>query len=122
LFLQVLLQFFWRKLLLNASKLTDDLKAANEAASLFVAGIDDRGTANLDKVILRIPGVQEATVLEAIKQAGLHCRGRRKWIGEGYMITPTSAGQAQKRSQGVSTMVNQMRDLGWEALQYCQND
>lgn len=74
-------------------KLTADLLIANQAASEAIKNKSDGGTANLDAVFLTIKGARETLVLEAIKKAGLYCRGKRKWIGQGYMLTPTGIGQ-----------------------------
>uniref|UniRef100_A0AAE9Q0J9 Uncharacterized protein n=1 Tax=Paenibacillus polymyxa TaxID=1406 RepID=A0AAE9Q0J9_PAEPO len=54
----------------------------------------------MDKVFLRLPRARETKVLEAIKEAGLYCRGKRRWIGEGYMLS-VSKGQVNQRDKAV---------------------
>lgn len=104
------------------NKLIEDLKAANKVASEAAAASDDGGTANLDSVFLTLPRAREVKVLEAIQTAGLYCRGKRKWIGEGYRITPTSGGQGNKRAKGVEVMAKELRDRGWNALVFYKMD
>jgi hypothetical protein len=106
----------------SATKLTADLIFANKAACDAVENISDGGTANLDSVFLRVPRIRETVVLEAIKKAGLYCRAKRRWIGEGYMITPTTGGQGDKRSIGVEKMKEYLKSQGWDVLLFCHND
>jgi hypothetical protein len=103
-------------------KLTKDLREANQVAMEVAEKSDDGGSANLDSVFLMIPRVREERVLGAIKTAGLYCRGKRKWIGQGYMITPTTGGQGNKRSLGVGAMYKHLKSAGWDVITYCQMD
>ncbi|MNW36176.1 hypothetical protein D3C74_131850 [compost metagenome] len=96
------------------NKLVTDLREANEAAKAAADAISDGGTANLDSVFLRLPRQREEKVLQAIKDAGLYCRAKRQWIGQGYMITPTSGGQADKREKAVSVMCGELMLRGWD--------
>ncbi|BCJ86467.1 hypothetical protein [Effusibacillus dendaii] len=103
-------------------KLVTDLKNANEKAVIEAEKYDDGGSANLDRVFLRIPGARESKVLEAIKQAGLYCRSKRQWIGTGYFISPTVNGQGNKRYIGVETMSKHLRECGWDTLVFAKMD
>lgn len=92
-----------------------EVKAAADA-------IHDGGSANLDSVFLRVPRQPETRVLQAIRDAGLYCRGRREWIGSGYMITPTSGGQGDKRYKAVTVMCAELTARGWTVLPYRKMD
>ncbi|WP_036698747.1 hypothetical protein [Paenibacillus taiwanensis] len=103
-------------------KLINDLIESNKAAKDAAAAVSDGGSANLDSVFLRIPRQQEIKVLKAIQEAGLYCRCKRQWIGQGYMITPTCGGMADKRYKAVIVMVDELKARGWDAIAYRQVD
>lgn len=104
------------------NKLTNDLREANRLAKERADSSDDGGSANLDRVFLMIKGARESKVIEAIKNAGLYCRGKSEWIGAGYFINPTTGGQGNKRALGVEVMSKYLQSCGWETLAYCQLD
>lgn len=106
----------------NYEKLINDLKEANEKACEAVSQVDDGGSANRDSVFLRIPRAREVSVLDSIKKAGLYCRRKSQWIGQGYFISPTSGGQGDKRAKAVEIMSKTLNDNGWDALTFCQMD
>lgn len=106
----------------DGKKLTSDLIAANKAASEAIKGMPDGGSANLDSVFLSVPRAQETKVLEAIRNAGLYCTGKRQWIGAGYFITPTGAGQGDTRYKAVQVMTQHLREAGWDALAFQKAD
>jgi len=106
----------------DGTKLTSDLIAANRAASVAVEGMPDGGSANQDRVFLTVPRARETKVLEAISNAGLHCSGKQQWIGAGYFIVPTGAGQGDTRYKAVQVMAQQLRDAGWNALAFQKMD
>jgi hypothetical protein len=99
-------------------KLTEDLKVANQLASKAIEGMNDGGSANLDCVFLRVPRIRESKVLEAIRNAGLYCRRKTKWIGQGYMIRPTGTGQGDTNYVAVRTMTAYLRDREWDVLTF----
>lgn len=99
-------------------KLISDLRESNKAAKAAAEAVSDGGSANLDAVFLSIPRQQEIKVLKAIQEAGLYCRGKREWIGKGYMITPSCDGMANKREKAVTVMVEQMRERGWDVIAF----
>lgn len=103
-------------------KLTNDLMEANKAATEAIRGMKDGGTANLDRVFLRIPRIPEAKVLEAIRAAGLYCSGKRMWISLGYMITPTNVGQGDTRTKAVTVMYQHLEKCGWDAIPFRKMD
>ncbi|MEC0110441.1 hypothetical protein P4H27_26070 [Paenibacillus taichungensis] len=106
---------------MDYTKLTEDLKASHKAVQEAVVGTKDGGTANLDKVFMTLPRAREAKVLEAIRDAGLYCRAKRRWIGEGYMITVNGA-QANVRERSVTLFVAEMERRGYQVLAYRQMD
>lgn len=105
-------------------ELTGDLKYANAEARKVAEKSDDGGTANLDSVFLRIPRVREEKVIEAIRQAGLYCSGKRQWsfMGKGYFINPTVSGQGNRRTKAVEVMKNKLDELGWDVSIFYQMD
>lgn len=107
---------------INYDKLAADLNHANQVACQAAAQVKDVGTANRDSVFLRIPRAREASVLDAIRIAGLYCRRKSQWIGQGYFITPTSGGQGDKRAKAVEVMSKTLNDLGWDTIMYQQMD
>lgn len=109
-------------MIFDAQKLTADLKSANKAATEAMKGMNDGGSANLDSVFLTIPIVRETKVLDAIKQAGLYCRGKRKWIGVGYFITPSGVGQGNTRYRAVQVMTKYLQDAGWDVITFSKAD
>lgn len=106
----------------DAKKLTADLIAANKAASEAVKGMPDGGSANLDRVFLSVPRARETKVLEAISSAGLFCTGKSQWIGAGYFITPSAAGQGDTRCIAVEVMTKHLQEAGWNALAFQKMD
>jgi hypothetical protein len=104
------------------SKLEVDLIEGNRLAMERAALSDDGGTANLDCCFLILDGAREVKVLETIKRAGLYCRTKSKWIGNGYFITPNTGGQGNKRSLAVETMTKHLKARGWECLTFYKMD
>lgn len=107
---------------MDYNKLIQDLREANSAAKAAADSVDDGGSANLDAVFLRIPKARESKMLEAIREAGLYCRRKRRWIGDGYMLHPNSGGQAQKREKAVTVMTEQLVSRGWDVLAFRMAD
>ena len=105
-------------------ELTSDLKYAHSQACEEAINSDDGGTCNLDSVFLRLPRIRESKALEAIKQAGLHCSGKRQWrfMGNGYFLHPSVSGQGNRRTKGVEVMKNKLKELGWDVCVYYQMD
>ncbi|SKC62150.1 hypothetical protein [Maledivibacter halophilus] len=106
---------------MDYKKLNNSLIKARKA-SMKAGNIEDGGTANLDCVFLRLPRAREDKVLETIKGAGLYCRGKRKWIGNGYMISPVGCGIANSRNRAMEAMKKSLEDDGYDVLPYYQMD
>lgn len=103
-------------------KLIKDLRESNALAKVAAAANPDGGSANLDSVFLRVPNQPERKVMDAIRAAGLYCRGKRSWLGKGYMIQPDNDGQANKRYMAVTIMYKELSGRGWDVLTYRQAD
>lgn len=101
-------------------KLENDLREAYEIAKEAATG-DDGGAANLDATFLKLKGWREDKVLEAIRKAGLYCRGKTKWIGTGYMIN-TGGGQGNDRVRVRNKFLSILREKGYEVLAFDQMD
>ncbi len=101
-------------------KLENDLREAYEIAKEAATG-DDGGTANLDSTFLKLKGWGEKKVLEAIKNAGLYCRGKTEWIGTGYMIN-TGGGQGNDRMRVRNKFLSVLEEKGYKVLAYNQMD
>lgn len=106
---------------LDYKKLTEDLIKAKEAAKKAVMG-EDGGTANLDSMTIALPGVREEKVIQAVKDAGLYTRGRRKWIGTRYFISIPIAAQGNDGCRQVDAMCEVMQKQGYDVLAYHQID
>jgi len=106
---------------MDYKKLTEDLIKAKQAAIEAAEG-DDGGSANLDAMTLRVPYTRESKVVEAIKEAGLFCRGRSEWIGPYYFIQPPKCGQGDSRYRAVTAMAKAMEQAGYSVLVYHQMD
>lgn len=102
-------------------QLTEDLIEAKEKAIEEAAKVDDGGTANLDSAFLVLKSWREEKVLEAIKEAGLYCREKSKWIGTGYFIAPVG-GDGYKRTKGRNAFIECMREKGYSVLGFDKVD
>ncbi len=102
-------------------KLTQDLVKAKETGIEAGKG-DDGGTANLDSVFLTLPYWRENKVIQAIKNAGLFCSGKIKWIGYGYLISPVGCGQGNSRARAMEAMRKVLRDDGYDVLGFYRMD
>ncbi|MBD2704438.1 hypothetical protein IC229_27605 [Spirosoma sp. BT702] len=104
---------------LDLEQLTADVKAALEAGKLAADAIDDGGACNMDGVVLSIPMIRERKVVEALAKAGVTTnKGDWGWCGRGYMINPTSDGQANKRHVASEAIGNHLRDAGYDATNF----
>lgn len=102
-------------------KLTVDLKEAYEEANRFSLGKNDEGTANLDSTFLMLKGWNERKTIEAIKNAGLYCRAKTRWIGEGYMIS-INCGQGNRRTAARNRFLHILEDKGYSVLAFDKMD
>ena len=61
-------------------------------------------------------------VIQAVKDAGLYTRGRRKWIGTRYFISIPIAAQGNDGCRQVDAMCEVMQKQGYDVLAYHQID
>ncbi|MBU2701115.1 hypothetical protein Ga0466249_002226 [Sporomusaceae bacterium BoRhaA] len=107
---------------IDYEKLLVDLKKAKVAA-IEAAGLgDDGGTANLDSLVLRLPGAREKKVLEVIRTAGLYCREKGEWLGPCYFISHGCGGQGNRNTRAVEAMDKSLEAAGWHTGIYYRMD
>lgn len=105
------------------TKLTTDVKAALEAGAAIAATTEDGGACNFDGVVLRVPNAPEYKVVHALSLAGITTRKSNcGWAGLGYMINPTSGGQANKRTVAAEAIYKHLSEAGYTVSQYYQMD
>lgn len=107
---------------INAEQLTSDLRESDRIAQEAMKQVPDEGTCNLDAVFLRLPRIQESKALEAIAAAGLYSRGKRQWIGTGYMVHGNCSGQADQRERYVTVMCKELQDRGYSVTAFRMMD
>jgi len=106
---------------MDYKKLEQDLIKAKNAGVEAAKG-EDGGTANMDSVFLCLPKTREIKVLEAIKNAGLYCRKKTKWIGVGYMISPVKCGQGNSRARAQKAMLDSLESDSYKVLGFYKMD
>lgn len=106
----------------DPQKLTKDLIEANKIAVAETRDSKDGGTCNLDRVVLRVPRINELKVISAIKAAGLYCRSKSEWLGPCYMFNPTVGGQGDQRTKAVEVMKRELVASGWDVMIFYQMD
>lgn len=102
-------------------KLTEDLIAAKEKAEKESEIVDDGGTANLDSTFLVLPRWKEEKVLKAIKDAGMYCRCKTKWIGTGYFLS-VNCGQGNRNTVGRNIFARYLQDKGYKVIHFDKMD
>lgn len=106
---------------IDYKKLTDDLIKAKIAAEEAAKG-EDGGTANFDRMTIKLPRASENKVVEAVRKAGLSCN-KIDWLGPRYFIYPPKCGQGNSRYRAVQAMAKVMREAGYDVLVvYCRMD
>ncbi|ADB42922.1 hypothetical protein [Spirosoma linguale] len=104
----------------NFDKLTTDVRAAMKAGREFAAEVDDGGTYNVDGVLLKIPRIREAKVVQALAKAGVRTQKRKwGWRGTGYMLNP-GVGQAHKKETACEAIFQHLRKAGHVVCRYLQ--
>ena len=104
-------------------KLTSALLDASNKAIEAAAEVTDGGTCNMDGVYLRLPRYNEDKTITAIKNAGLSgFKINHSWYGTGFLISPSTSGQANKRDVAASTMYKFLKDVGYDLSHWQQID
>lgn len=102
-------------------KLTYDLEIASELAKEKTKGMNDGGSANTDSVFIKLPRLNEEKVLAAMKKANVSCGKKTEWIGKGYFIYPAD-GMGDVRATQMKTMLNHLKDCGYNCLGFYMID
>lgn len=97
------------------AKIRAAIQAGHEAAA---ACPDDSGSANLDHVVIPMPGVRESTV------AGLpgEMWPASAWHRRGFHLSAPFAGIGNRRAAGVQAMHKALKALGVECYVFYQMD
>ncbi len=103
------------------TKLTEDVKAAMQAGREAAALVEDRGSCNMDGVILGLPRLPASKVTAAIELAGISALKITTRIATGYMINPED-GQADKRYAGCEAIRKSLREAGYTVTPFYMMD
>lgn len=87
----------------------------------MVAG-DDGGSANLDRLAISLPRLNEEKAIEAIKRAGLWTSGKRKWIGQRYFISAPHGSQGNDNTRQIEAMRDYLKEKGYDVLIFYKMD
>lgn len=104
------------------AKLRDDLLAAYIATE-SIEQTEDGGTCNFDSPTLHLPRWNAEKIKQAAKEAG---GSAFKWtVGGsllGWVFSPRSSGQANRRSRRAEAISAYLKNLGYDAGMYCAMD
>lgn len=102
------------------AQLRDDLRAVYKIGQEAAAQVEDTGTCNMDAPALRLTRWNAAKVEQACKEAGGGCF---KWsCFNRFVICFPIPGQACKVETAAEAMTKALREMGYDALTYCQMD
>lgn len=104
------------------AKLRDDLKRAFDATA-DLDKTEDGGTCNHDAPALTLPRWNADKVEQAVKEAG--GRGAWKWNSYGnirFVIGFPTSGQGNRRMRRSEAITKMLRDMGYDAFEYCAMD
>jgi len=115
----------------TASKIDRDtlIQAFREAAAAALAadpgeGLEnDGGTCNFDTPAVFLPGARERFVEECAAAAGISASAFR-WLGgrRWFFVFVPLKGQANRRSRMAEAGCRRLKELGLDAVMYCQAD
>lgn len=101
------------------TKLTQDLKAAVEAAQAAAAAIDDGGTCNMDSPMVWLPRWNAAKIKEAARAAG---SGAYKHRGSWWIFRTGVYAQGDPRTIAAKAASSLMEARGYKATVYYMMD
>lgn len=105
------------------AKLRDDLKVALEAGRTAEReNPEDGGTCNLDAASIRLVRWNAAKIEQAAKEAGTGCFKWEMYGGSRYVFSPDSRAQGNARSRNAEAMARALKEMGYDATDYCQMD
>jgi hypothetical protein len=84
---------------------------------------NDGGTCNFDTPAVFLPGARESFVEECAAEAGISASAF-KWLGgrRWFFIFVPMKGQANRRSLMAEAACRRLKELGLQAVMYCQAD
>lgn len=95
-------------------KFTNDLIEAKEKALKTVIG-DKGGNANLDRLAIYLPRLNEEKVIEAIKKAGLWISGKHR---KRYFINVPHGSQGNVNTRQIEIIRDFLKEKGYDVLVY----
>ena len=105
------------------AKLRDDLVTALKAGrAAEEANPEDGGTCNFDSAAISLPRWRSALVERAAQEAGTRCFGWDLFGGRRYVFIPNTSAQGNARSRNAEAMVEALKSMGYDAMDYCQMD
>lgn len=105
------------------AKLRDDLKIALEVGRTAEReNPEDGGTCNFDAASIRLVRWNGEKVEQAAKEAGTGCFKWEMYGGSRYVFSPDSNAQANARSRNAEAMARALKEMGYDATDYCQMD
>lgn len=105
------------------AQLRDDLRRALEAAqAAYNANPEDGGTCNFDSASLGLPRWNAAKVEQAAEEAGTSCFTWSIFGSKRFVFNPRVPAQGNARSRAAEAMTKALKDMGYDAMDYCQAD
>lgn len=104
------------------AKLRDDVRKAAQIGREAAAQVDDSGTCNRDSAALLLPRWKEALVKQACKEADCGCFTWKPFGTKYFVVCACIPGQAYKQEVAAEAMTAAFREMGYDALTYCQMD
>ncbi len=105
------------------AKLRDDLKKALQAGrAVEEAEPEDGGTCNFDAASISLPRWNTEKVKQAAKEAGTGCYIWDLYGIKRFVFSPNTHGQANARSRNAEAMTAALKEMGYDAIEYCQMD
>ena len=104
------------------AKLRDDIRAALESTE-WAEQTEDGGTCNFDAPVLDLPRWNESMIKRAAAEAGgfaFKWRRGRKMLG--WVISPRSSGQGNRRTRRAEAMRDELKKRGYSVGMYYQMD
>ena len=105
------------------AKLRDDLRKALAAGvAAEAAEPEDGGTCNFDSAALYLPRWNARKVEQAAKEAGTQCSTWTLYGTKHFVFPPITHAQANAHSRNAEAVTAALKEMGYEAIDYCQMD
>ncbi len=103
------------------AKLRDDLIAAYNSTE-HLESTEDGGTCNFDSPALVLPRWNSEKIKQAAKEAGGGAWKWELWGHTRWVFSFPTSGQANRRSRRAEAIIDFLRSMGYECLEYCAMD